>query len=386
MIWPRLRPSPVPAEGVGVLGEGGVDRDALDRGQQPGQAGHGVRGGSQGDPPFAVRPGGPVGEGVRVEPVADPAGLGGGLPVAQGTDPAGPGGELGVHPGPVRAGQAGGLPGDQGGPPLRGLPGAQRGQGVRQLPDQRAGQAQVPGAPDRAVAPGQPDLRRDAGTDPPLRQPRRPLGGPLGGVQGDRDPRLRGRGGGLQPLQHRQLLDPLHIRDTEPQCVVGAVGASEAVRRGTRSRGTQCVQPAGEHRRSPASDASSTRASGTAGSGSTPASPPPQPSSSIMCSILDGTADRIESRTTSVDDPAETRAASLRGGRQSAAATAIPGRDSPSRGDPSGLDKLDQPGFPSADELDRPSRLDRRGPARPGGGPGRPDGGPGRPGARPGST
>ncbi len=235
------------------------------------------------------------GQGVRVEPVADPAGLGGRLPITQGTDPAGPGGQLGIHPGPVRAGQAGGLPGDQGGPPLRGLPGAQRGQGVRQLPDQRPGQAQVPGAPHRAVAAGQPDLRGDPGPDPPLGQTRRPLRGPLGGVEPDRHPRLRRGRGGLQPLQHRELLHPLRIRH-DAGVVVRAVPAEPSVLTG-RLPGSPSDANARTQPRP------STRGSRAARVGQHPGAHLTR-RSSIMCSILDVTADRIESRNNICGRPA----------------------------------------------------------------------------------
>lgn len=111
----------------------------------------------------------------------------------------------------VLQGEVAGLAGQQGGLPLADPAPLERGQGVRHLVHQDLRQAEVALPQVRGAAAGERDLAGDPEPDPPLRDPGGLLGGALGGVEVGGQPRLRGRGGGLEPLQLRDLVDSLGV-------------------------------------------------------------------------------------------------------------------------------------------------------------------------------
>ena len=119
---------------VGDAGEGGPHGDALGRGQQAGEAGHGVGCGSHRDVALGFGFGAAVDDGGGVEADDGFLGLGGEVSVAPSVERVGPVGvrcaDLGVHEGPVLAGQAGRLAADEGGAPFGEDAGVHGGEGV----------------------------------------------------------------------------------------------------------------------------------------------------------------------------------------------------------------------------------------------------------------
>jgi hypothetical protein len=90
-----------------------------------------VGGGAESDPPVGFGAGASFDEGFRVEPVGDLAGDGDALPVPHALELLGVTGQLGVHGLAAGQGEAGGLPGEQLGPPLGDPTGAPSSHGVR---------------------------------------------------------------------------------------------------------------------------------------------------------------------------------------------------------------------------------------------------------------
>ena len=119
----------------------------------------------------------------------------------------GVGGEFVVDGGPVRGGQAGGFADQQGGAPFVELPGLQGGEGVRHFGHEGFGQAQEPAALGGGFAPGQGDLRPDPGAEFRRGHPGGGLFAALEQVEGDGEPGLAGRGGGLQVFELPELIN-----------------------------------------------------------------------------------------------------------------------------------------------------------------------------------
>ena len=217
-------------EALGVPGQRGVHGHALADREQGAQVAHGVRGRAEADVPVGGGVRGPGRDGPRVQPVGGSPGLGGDGPVPGAVERAGVGGEVLVDGGAVRGGQAGGLAHQQRGAPFVQLPALQRGEGVRHFGHERLGQAQQPAAPGRGFAPGQGDLRPDAGAELLRRDPGGGLGAALEQIEGHREAGLFGGQRGFPVLQ---LPDPVNDPGTVRRHRTG--GAGQGSRQGSGS-------------------------------------------------------------------------------------------------------------------------------------------------------
>jgi hypothetical protein len=104
----------------------------------------------------------------------------------------------------------------------------QGGQGVRHLAGQDLGQPEVPPTLVGGFLPGQGDLPGDPAALPLGGDPGRRVRGAHRGVQVDRDPSLRRRGGGLELFEGAELVDPFGVGDIPLE-------------------GGELVDPAGDH-------------------------------------------------------------------------------------------------------------------------------------------
>ncbi len=164
--------------------------------------------------PLGLGPAGPGQGGVRVEPVGQPPGLRGERAVAECLESVEAGRVAGqplVDGGPVLTGEAGGLPDQQRGPPLRDPTGGERGQRVGHLVDQRLRESEVPAAGDRGLPAGQRHLGGHpttllAGRQPQVRGgvvvPRRPGRPPPAPAPRPRRPSAAPAPGAARPAPH----------------------------------------------------------------------------------------------------------------------------------------------------------------------------------------
>ena len=199
--------------GVGGLAQRGVHGHHLGDRAEDGQAGHRVGGRSAGDPALGFGFAAAFGVPDRVELVGDLLDFVGEPFVTPPVQHGGVGAQLGVDQLPVLAGQEQGLPGEQGGPPLRDDPSLQGGQGVRHLAGQDLGQAQVPPTLVRGFLAGQRDLPGDPAALAFGGDPTGGVRGPHRFVEVDGDPGLGGRGGGFQLFEGAELVDPFGVGD-----------------------------------------------------------------------------------------------------------------------------------------------------------------------------
>src|SRR5699024_2202463 len=91
--------------------------------------------------------------------------------------------------------------------------------GVRHLAGESLGVADLAGAGGGGESAGEPDLFADTAAEPGLTDPAFALLGALGGVEVGDLGRPRGRGGGLDLVQHRDPVDPLRDQTcADPYC------------------------------------------------------------------------------------------------------------------------------------------------------------------------
>ena len=195
--------------------QGAVDADAFFHGEQRGEVGHAVGGGSDGDPPVGGGLAGAVGGAVGVEAVGPAAGLLRGVLVAP---PGQLGGEGGVDPGAVLGAEVGGFPGDEGGPPFAAVAVFHRLQDLGHFVDEGVGEADVAVAFVRAVPAGQGDLGADGAAGVGGAHAVLDEAGAVAGGEGVGEPGLPGADRGGELVQGGDLVDQVGVGAGGVEC------------------------------------------------------------------------------------------------------------------------------------------------------------------------